>query len=388
MNNAVAAAPITSVPLLDVHRGNSPLRDECLQAIAEVLDSGRFLHGPQVSELEARIANLCDVPFAVGCASGSDALLLALMALDIGCGDEVIMPSFTFFATASAAWRLGAKPVFVDIDPATFNIDPAAVEAAITEKTKAVIPVHLFGQCAEMDQICSIASQHNLRVIEDAAQAIGATYDGRPAGSWGDVGCLSFYPTKNLGGMGDGGMMVAKDAEIAKRLKLFANHGMEPRYYHSVVGINSRLDTMQAAVLGVKLSHLDRYVQQRVENAIRYNYLFEKAGMQEDISIPSVDAKAGHVWNQYSLIVHHGRRDALRAYLTEQGVGSEIYYPVPMHQQVCFAGLVQEQPLPVTEATSKSILHLPIFPELTQAEQERVVCCIRDGLASIKRIAA
>ena len=239
--------------------GNAPLRDEILAALAQVVDSGRFLHGPECRALEAEVARRCQVPRAISCASGSDALLLAMMALGIGAGDEVIVPSFTFFATASCVWRVGAQPVFVDIDPETFNLDPKQVEAAITRATRAIIPVHLFGQCAAMDTLCDIARRYDLHVVEDAAQSIGAAYRGRPAGSWGQVGCFSFYPTKNLGGMGDGGMLTTTDEALANRLSLFAAHGMEPRYYHQLVGINSRLDTMQAAVLHVKIQKLDEW---------------------------------------------------------------------------------------------------------------------------------
>ena len=250
------ADPTQNVPLLDVNRDNKPLRDEFVEAITAVVDSGRFLFGPDVTELENEIAAYSQVENAVGCASGSDALLLALMALDIKAGDEVIVPSFTFFASVSCITRLGATPVFVDICPDTFNVDPQCIADAITENTKAIIPVHLFGQCAQIDRICQIAAEHDIPVIEDAAQAIGAAYHSRPAGSWGVAGCFSFYPTKNLGGMGDGGMLTSNDAALADRLRLLAGHGMRPRYYHQVVGINSRIDTFQAAVLRIKLRHL------------------------------------------------------------------------------------------------------------------------------------
>jgi dTDP-4-amino-4,6-dideoxygalactose transaminase len=367
-------SPLAKVPLLDVGRGNNPLREEFLTAIAAVIDSGRFLYGPEVTQLENNVAQRCGVEHAVACASGSDALLLALMALDIGPGDEVIVPSFTFFATGSAVTRLGAKPVFADIDPQSFNVAPEAIEAAITPATKAIIPVHLYGQCAEMNAILAIARQHNLRVIEDAAQAIGATYQGRPAGSMGDIGCLSFYPTKNLGGFGDGGMITTRDAELAQRLRLLAAHGMNPRYYHREVGINSRLDTIQAAILGVKLQYLDEWTMARRANAARYWQLFSEAGLDQQFALPHSTTGQGHVWNQYTIRVPHGQRDAVKTQLSQSGVGTEIYYPVPLHQQECFASLgYREGSLPVTEQAAREVLSLPIFPELTDAELQTVV---------------
>jgi dTDP-4-amino-4,6-dideoxygalactose transaminase len=371
-------APKTSrpIPLLDVQRGNAPLRQELLDSLSRVLDSGRFLHGPEVTDLENRIAKLSGVRHAIGCASGSDALLLALMALEIGAGDEVILPSFTFFATASCVWRQGATIVFADLDPNTYNIDPQGLEGLITPRTKAIIPVHLFGQCAAMDAIRRIAQKHSLAVIEDVAQAIGAAYQGIPAGGWGKVGCLSFYPTKNLGGMGDGGMLTCQDDALAARLRLFAAHGMQPRYHHQVVGINSRLDTMQAAVLGVKLNHLESYTQARRQNAARYLEMFGGKAIGA-IQLPYEDPSVHHVWNQFGIRVLDGQRDALKQYLTEQGIGSEIYYPIPLHQQPCFASLgYAPGSLPETEAAAAQILHLPIYPELQVEEQHRVVHAI------------
>lgn len=363
-----------NVPLLDVNRGNATLRDEFLDAIARVVDSGRFLHGPDVTALEKTVAEICGTEHAIACASGSDALLLALMAIDIQPGDEVIVPSFTFFATASAVARLGAIPVFADIDPETYNIDPASVAANVTSRTKAIIPVHLFGQCARMDQLCAIAERHNLTVIEDAAQAIGAAYAGKPAGSWGAMGCLSFYPTKNLGGIGDGGMMVCQDAALAERLRLLASHGMQPRYYHKLVGINSRLDTIQAAILNVKIAHLDEYTSARKRNAARYDQMFAACGLTETIGLPVKMQNALHVWNQYGIRVTEGHRDALRKHLTAQGIGNEVYYPVALHQQECFRDLgYSDGSLPHTEQACKEILHLPIYPELTEREQDAVV---------------
>jgi dTDP-4-amino-4,6-dideoxygalactose transaminase len=377
------------VPLLDVGRGNNPLREEFLAAIANVLDSGRFLHGPEVTELEKNVATLCGCHHAIGCASGSDALLLALMALDIGPGDEVIVPSFTFFATASAVWRLGAEPVFVDIDPNTFNLDPERVEDAITVDTRAIIPVHLFGQCADMTAILEIARHHGVRVIEDAAQAIGATHRDRSAGSLGDIGCLSFYPTKNLGGFGDGGMLTTNDADLAARLRLLASHGMSPRYYHREVGINSRLDTMQAAILGVKLRHLQEWTAARSANAARYWQLMTSAGLDFQVTLPQASSDNGHVWNQYTIRVPGGRRDEVRAKLAECGVGCEIYYPVPLHEQECFRTLgYKKGALPETEHAAEEVLSLPIFPELTDVELQTVVARLQQALPQLARRAA
>lgn len=367
---------VSNVPLLDVNRDNLPHRDEFIEALAGVVDSGRFLFGPDVVELENEVAAYSQVENAVGCASGSDALLLAMMALNIGPGDEVIVPSFTFFASVSCITRLGATPVFVDIRPDTFNIDAEQIEAAITPRTKAIIPVYLFGQCAEIDRICQIACNHDIIVVEDAAQAIGAAYHSRPAGSWGLIGCFSFYPTKNLGGMGDGGMLTSLDPAMADRLRLFAGHGMRPRYYHKVVGINSRLDTFQAAVLRVKMRHLPDAVESRQTIAARYNRWFKEAGLvgEDKMVLPYHDPAAFHVFNQYALRIPNGRRDSLRAFMAEQNVGSEIYYPIPVHQQECYEDLkFSDAALPETIRACKEVLNLPIFPSMTESEQRRVV---------------
>ena len=380
-----------SVPLLDVGRGNAPLREEFLDALAAVIDSGKFLFGPDVGELEREIANYSQAQHAIGCASGSDALLLALMAADIGPGDEVIVPSFTFFASVSCITRLGATPVFVDVRRDTFNMDEEKFAEAITAKTKVVIPVHLFGQCAAIDRICQIASERNILVVEDAAQAIGAAYNSRPAGSWGSIGCFSFYPTKNLGGMGDGGMLTTGDAATADKLRLLGSHGMRPRYYHQILGINSRLDTFQAAVLRVKMKYLAAAVEARQENAARYERLFRDAGLLDngDLTLPFQDASAFHVWNQYSLRVGCGKRDSLKASLTERGIGTEIYYPVPMHKQACFSHLaIPSGGLPETESACAEVLNLPIYPELTTEEQVRVVDAIRSFYRGSIRAAA
>lgn len=383
------SATVSSVPLLDIGRGNRPLRDEILAAVAKVIDSGRFLHGPDVTELEKATAEMCGTPHAIACASGSDALLLALMAFDIGSGDEVIVPSFTFFATASAVWRLGAKPVFADIDPETFNLDPQSVKRVVTPRTKAIIPVHLFGQCAEMESLQAIARHHGLHIIEDAAQAIGAKYRGKPAGSIGDVGCISYYPTKNLGGFGDGGMLTATDARVADKLRLLAGHGMNPRYHHKVVGINSRLDTIQAAVLNVKLRELPQWTAARQRNAARYTELLTEAGLDRTLSLPTALAHNEHVWNQYTIRVPHGRRDDVRRRLQAAGVASEIYYPVPLHQQECFRSLGwRDGSLPETERAARQVLSLPNFPELTDAELRTVVARLADVCASAPMSAA
>jgi dTDP-4-amino-4,6-dideoxygalactose transaminase len=385
----VATAKSPPVPLLDVGRGNEPIRDEILAALARVVDSGRFLFGPDVKQLEESVAKLAGSKHAIACASGSDALLLALLAIGIQPGDEVIVPSFTFFATASAAWRLGAKPVFVDIDPITFNLDPQRVDEAVTPATKAIIPVHLFGQCAEMDAICLIARQHGLTVIEDAAQAVGARYRGRGAGSMGEIGCFSFYPTKNLGGMGDGGMLTTSNDVLAEKLRLFAAHGMNPRYYHHVVGINSRLDSLQAAVLNVKLNHLADWTTARQTNAARYQDMFETVGLDEVIGLPRAYADCEHAWNQYTIRVPHSRRDELRAKLAAHGIGTEVYYPVPLHLQKCFESLgYASGSLPHTEVAAHEVLSLPIFPELTISEQELVVAGIADALHQWRAAAA
>lgn len=363
--------PVTGVPLFDVQRQTAPLREEIDAAVSSVFDTGQFVLGPEVQALESEIANYCHANFAVGCASGSDALLLALLAAEIGQGDEVIVPSYTFFSTASTVARVGAKIVFADIDPKTFNLDPNDVARKITKRTKAIIPVHLFGQCADMHRLCDIAQGNDLLLIEDAAQAIGAEYHGRRAGSLGDMGCFSFYPTKNLGGPGDGGMLTSNDEGWVDRLSLLRVHGMRPRYYHQAIGINSRLDGIQAAVLNVKLPHLERWTEMRIENAKRYQQLFEQAGIFGHVELPTMEIAGRHVWNQYVIRVPGGHRDSLRAHLKAANVGTEIYYPVPLHRQACFADLdYSPGSLPETERAAAETLALPIFPELTAAEQE------------------
>ncbi len=381
-STSAAAAGSNGVPLLDIQRQHAPLRAELDSALARVCDSGRFILGPECEQLERAIAQYCHAPQAIGCASGSDALLLALMAADIGPGAEVLLPSYTFFATAGAVWRLGAKPVFVDIDPITFNIDPADAARKVTRATKAIIPVHLFGQCADMEALGALARRHELLLVEDAAQAIGAEFDGRRAGSMGDVGCISFYPTKNLGGAGDAGMLTTAEAEFAERLRLLRGHGMQPRYYHKLVGINSRLDTLQAAMLLVKFPHLDRWTSLRQANAERYARLFAECGLDRVLTLPRAIARRRHVWNQYVVRVPAGRRDALREHLQRSGVGTEVYYPVPLHLQECFRSLeCGPGRLPESERAARETIALPIFPELTPEEQQVVVSRIAEFYA-------
>ena len=371
------------VPLLDLGRQHEPLIEEMVAALEQVCRSGQFVLGPEVVKLEKSVADYSQAAHAIGCASGSDALLLALLALDIKPGDEVIVPSFTFFATASCVTRLGATPVFADIKPSTFNLDPGDVGEKITRKTKAIIPVHLFGQCADMAAFNAISEASGIPIIEDAAQAIGAEFESRRAGSMGAIGCLSFYPTKNLGGAGDGGMLTTNDDELADRLGLYRVHGMRPRYYHSVVGINSRLDSFQAAVLNVKMKHLDEYARRRRENADRYTRLFTEAGLDQKIGLPVTLKGRGHVWNQYVIRVPGGQRDELRTFLMERNIGAEIYYPLGLHEQKCFESYgYKASDLPETTRATNEVLALPIFPELTAPEQEIVVGRIAEFLGT------
>lgn len=373
----VAADLLPAVPLLALDRQQAVIGSAVREAITRVCDSGRFVLGPDVGELEAELARALDVPHAISCASGSDALLLALMALGVGPGDEVILPSYTFFATGSAVTRLGATPIFADIDAETYLVDPADVTRKLSRRTKAIIPVHLFGRTADMDALVPIATAAGVPIVEDAAQSILSTWHGRCSGCLGDVGCFSFYPTKNLGGAGDGGFLTTTRDDVAAALRLLRVHGMEPRYYHEVIGINSRLDTIQAAVLRVKLPHLDAWTTARQENAARYAALFADYDVAERISVPGDEPRGRHVWNQFVIRVHGGSRDALRAHLAAHGVGTEIYYPVPLHLQKCFAHLGWAQgDLPVTEQAAAETLALPIFPELTAAEQHTVVARI------------
>jgi dTDP-4-amino-4,6-dideoxygalactose transaminase len=380
---------LPSVPLLALDRQYDVLRESIRAAINRVCDSGRFVLGPDVAELEAELAKALAVPHVISCASGSDALLLALMALGIGPGDEVIVPSYTFFATASAVTRLHATPIFADIDPATYLVDPRDVERKISARTKAIVPVHLFGRTADLDALATIADRASLPIVEDAAQSILSTWHGRCSGSLGDIGCFSFYPTKNLGGAGDGGFLTTTRDDLAKSLKLLRVHGMEPRYYHEVIGINSRLDSIQAAVLRVKLPHLDAWTTARQVNADRYRELFAEYDLGGRIAVPGNEPRGRHVWNQFVIRVLGDDRDALRAHLAKQGVGTEIYYPVPLHLQKCFAHLGWAKgDLPETERAAEQTIALPIFPELTAAEQRTVVGRIAEFFGAAQVAAA
>ncbi len=366
------------VPLLDLKAQYQILKAELLPEVERLFDSQMFILGAPVEKLEAELASYCGVDDAIGVASGSDALLLSLMAAHIGAGDEVITTPYTFFATVSAITRLGAVPVFVDIEPDSFNIDTAGIEEKITPRTRAILPVHLYGQAAEMDSIHSVAEKHDLLVVEDAAQAIGAEYKGRRAGALGDTGCLSFFPSKNLGGFGDGGMVVTRRRDLGDRIRDLRSHGMNPKYVHKSIGINSRLDALQALVLSVKLKHLDTWHAQRRENAGRYNRLLQQAKLTADQTvIPPREVYAGesghgHVYNQYVIRVRD--RDGLRKYLAEQEIGTEVYYPIPLHLQECFAFLGHKTgEFPESERSAKETLALPVYPELTKEMQEYVV---------------
>ena len=364
-----------AVPLLDLHAQNDPLRDEILAAMTRVVDSQRFINGPEVDALERELASLLGVRHAIAVSSGTDAVLAALMAIGVGPGDEVITPTYSFFATAGCVSRLGARPVLVDIDPATFNADPAQIAAAITPRTKAIIPVHLFGQSAELDPIVAAAERAGVPVIEDAAQAIGATYKSRPVGGIGAIGCFSFFPSKNLGAFGDAGLVTTNDAALAKKLRLLRSHGMEPKYYHHLVGGNFRMDAMQAAILRVKAPHLAAWTGARRANAARYRDLFEKSGLAGAIVLPRETTNRLHIYNQF--VIRTPERDALKAHLDAEGIGNEVYYPVPFHLQACFADLgYRRGQFPHAERAAAESLAIPIYGELTPAQQETVVGAI------------
>ena len=365
---------MSPIPLLDLQGQYGPLRDELLAAITRVCDSQRFIGGPEVEGFEREIAAYLGVPHAVGLSSGTDALLVALMALGVGPGDEVITSTFSFFATAGCVSRVGATPVLVDIDPLTFNIDPAAAAAAITPRTRAIIPVHLYGQCADMDPVLDHAAKRGIAVIEDAAQAIGARYQGRAAGTMGTAGCFSFFPSKNLGAFGDAGLLTTNDDALAHEVRLLRNHGAEPKYFHKRIGGNFRLDALQGAVLRVKLRHLDRWTAMRRANADRYDALFADAGLtaRSGVTVPFRAPDRDHIFNQY--VIRVPRRDAVRARLEAAGVGTEIYYPVPFHLQECFTSLgYKAGEFPAAEAAAAETLALPIYGELTDAQQREVV---------------
>ncbi len=370
-----------AVPLLDLSAHHRPIREELDAAIKGVLDSERYILGPLVQRFEAQCAEYCQAPHAIGVSSGTDALLISLMAAGVGPGDEVLTTAFTFFATAGCVSRVGAKPVFADIDPDTFNLDPADLEHRITPSTKAIIPVHLFGQCADMDRITEIARKHDLVVIEDAAQAIGSEHHGRRAGSMSPYGCFSFFPSKNLGGIGDGGLVTTDSEAHYNRLKVFRGHGASPKYFHAFVGGNFRLDAVQAAVLEVKLRHLDASTEARQRNAARYGELLADLVKDGALSLPVEEPSKRHIWNQFTLRIKGGKRDALRKALGDAGIGSEIYYPRPLHVQECFADLGgREGDLPHTELAATEALSIPIYPELKEAQQVEVAEALRNAL--------
>jgi dTDP-4-amino-4,6-dideoxygalactose transaminase len=359
-----------NVPLLDLQAQYAGIRDEVRRVIDEVCDSQSFILGPQVAALEKEVAAYCQCAQGIGVSSGTDALLVALMALDIGPGDEVIVPTFSFFASAGSVARLGATPVFVDVEADTFNINPAAIARALTPRTRAIMPVHLFGQCADMDAILALARQHHLPVIEDAAQAIGAEYKGRRAGSLGTIGCFSFFPSKNLGGFGDGGMVTTNDGALAEKMRCLRVHGMQPKYYHQLVGGNFRLDALQAAVLRVKLKHLDAWTARRQANAARYDALLADTRVTTPVAVwRATGDRHYHIYNQYTLRSAH--RDRLMNALKAANVGHEIYYPLPLHLQKCFAGLGGKAgDCPVAETLAREVVALPIYPELTPDQIE------------------
>jgi dTDP-4-amino-4,6-dideoxygalactose transaminase len=387
------------VPLLDLRAQYRTIKEEVTKALQEVVEEQYFILGPKVADLEEKTAGYAGSRYGIGVSSGSDALLICLMAEEIGPGDEVITTPYSFFATAGVVARLGARPVFADIEPDTYNINPDLIEERITERTRAVIPVHLYGQCADMDRILEIARKKGVIVIEDAAQAIGAEYASKipmpsrvhRAGSMGEYGCFSFFPTKNLGGFGDGGMVATDDPEKAEKLRILRVHGSKPKYYHAFVGGNFRLDAIQAAVLSAKLPHLDTWTAKRQENAARYDTMLQAAGLvdkglirppkpiwKDAVSNPGTQSPTAHyhIYNQY--VIATPRRDELRAYLSDKGIGTEIYYPVPLHLQECFKDLGYEQGMcPVAEEAARTSLALPVYPELVLDQQEYVVDSIR-----------
>jgi len=372
------------VPLLDLKAQYATIKDETREAVDRVLEGQQFIMGPEVPAFEKAVADYVGARHGIGMSSGTDALLAALMALDVGAGDRVITPAYSFFATAGVIARLHAVPVFVDIDPASYNLSPAALERVwagldrgVQQRVKAIVPVHLYGQCADMARILEIAGRVGVPVVEDAAQSIGTVYaDGRSAGTLGVMGCLSFFPSKNLGGIGDGGMVVTSDDGLAERLRLLRNHGAKPKYYHKIVGGNFRLDTIQAAVLLVKLRHLDAWHKARQEHAERYRELFRQTGLVGTVGLPEVvDSTPGvrsHIYNQF--VIRTPKREALREFLTAQGIGTEVYYPVPFHLQECFSDLgYKAGDFPESERAARETLALPVYPELTSEQQAYVV---------------
>lgn len=361
---------------LDLGRQYESIRDEINKAVLEVIESQSFVLGPFVEAFEHSIEKFCSAKHAIGVSSGTDAILLALMACGIKNGDEVITTPFTFFATAGSIARLGAVPVFVDTDPSTYNIDVSKIASAVNKKTKAILPVHLYGQCADMDTILDVARANGIMVIEDAAQAIGAVYKGQNAGTMGNVGCFSFYPTKNLGGYGDGGLVTTNDDELARCIKILRVHGSEPKYYHSYIGINGRLDAIQAAVLSVKLEYLNDWSESRRWVASYYSEHLKAL----PIRLPKIESHNTHIFHQY--VIATSQRDELIQYLKQQGIETAVYYPVPLHLQKCFEYLgYKEGDLPESEKASRETLALPIFPEITQKEQDYVIGHIKNFFA-------
>jgi dTDP-4-amino-4,6-dideoxygalactose transaminase len=369
----------TKIPFFDLAVQFKSIENEIKSALDEVFQNQQFIMGPKVQALEEAIAHYCRTRYAIGVASGSDALLLSLMACGVGTGDEVLLPPFTFFATAGSVSRLGATPVFADIDGETYNMDPSKIEEKITARTKAILPVHLFGQCADMDPLLEIAKEKKLFVIEDAAQALGAEYkpnaglEGRRAGQIGDLGCFSFYPTKNLGAFGDAGMVVTDHPFLAEKVRLLRVHGSQPKYFHKAIGINSRLDTIQAAILLVKLKYLEKWTAERQRKAERYQQQFQDLlSSVKGFKLPTVQYQSRHIFHQY--VIRVPERDRLRQFLAEEGIGTDIYYPVPLHLQECYSFLKYRRgDLPVSEKASEEVLALPIYPELTEDQQTVVV---------------
>lgn len=381
---------VESVPLLDLKRQHAACEKELRAAFERVLASGQFILGPEVEALEKECAALLGARHAIAVSSGTDALLLAFLALGIGPGDEVVCPSYTFFATAGCVSRTGAKPVFVDVLPCCLNLDPARLERAITPRTKAIVPVHLFGQCADLGAILEIARKRKVAVVEDAAQSISVRYQGKAAGTLGEIGCYSFFPTKNLGALGDAGLLTSEDDALAEKMRTLRVHGMKPRYFHHAIGGNFRIDALQAAFLRVKLPRLEGYTAARRRNASLYRNALVERGLADEVRscgklegqkplvLPSACAP-GSIWNQFVLRVRSGKRDALQARLREKRIGTEVYYPLPLHLQACFEDLgYKAGSLPVSEQAAKETLALPIFPELEEAEVRYVV----DGIAS------
>jgi dTDP-4-amino-4,6-dideoxygalactose transaminase len=369
-----------NVPLLDLQLQYAAIRDEIRAAIDRVCGSQQFIMGPEVEAFEREVAEAIGAPFAIGVSSGTDALLVSLMALGIGPGDEVIVPTFSFFATAGSVARTGATPVFTDVDPDTLMMTARAVEAAVTPRTRAIVPVHLYGLCADMPPLFEVAAAAGVAIVEDAAQAIGAAAGDRAAGTFGTLGCFSFFPSKNLGAYGDAGLVTTGDPELAARVRRLRNHGMEPRYLHQEIGGNFRLDALQAAILRAKLPHLSRWNDRRREHAAVYRTLFDDAGLSRLVRLPEEPPGRRHVYHQF--VVRVRDRDTLRAHLARRGVGTDVYYPVPLHRQACFARLTAPgRAFPNADAACAEVLALPVYPELTRAQQAHVVESIAEGLS-------